>query len=232
HRGRARPRSGAGDHVRDDAAVPRGARHRLARRAATARRLRPRRVGRRAARAGAAARGPDRARAHRLRRARRHRPGRGGHGTGRRRPRRRGARGPRGVSPDGERLQKILARAGIGSRRACEELIAAGRVRVNGAVAALGDRADPDADVIEVDGVRVGTRQGLVYYLLNKPRGVVSTASDPQGRPTVVDLVPSDPRVYPVGRLDADTEGLLLLTNDGDLAHRLTHPSYGVQKEY
>lgn len=136
------------------------------------------------------------------------------------------------MSAEGERLQKILARAGIGSRRACEELIAAGRVRVNGEVAVLGDRADPDADVIEVDGVRIGTRQGLVYYLLNKPRGVVSTASDPQGRPTVVDLVPRRPRVYPVGRLDADTEGLLLLTNDGDLAHRLTHPSYGVEKEY
>jgi 23S rRNA pseudouridine2605 synthase len=136
------------------------------------------------------------------------------------------------VTPPGERLQKILAQAGLGSRRACEELIAAGRVRVNGQVATLGTRADPEADTIEVDGAVVGTRQGLVHYLLNKPAGVVTTAQDPQGRPTVVDLVPLEPRVYPVGRLDAETEGLLLLTNDGDLAHRLTHPSFGVEKEY
>ena len=132
----------------------------------------------------------------------------------------------------GERLQKILAQAGLGSRRACEELIAAGRVRVNGARASLGDRADPETDAIEVDGAAIGVRQGLVHYLLNKPTGVVTTADDPQGRPTVVDLVPADTRVYPVGRLDADTEGLLLLTNDGELAHRLTHPSFGVDKEY
>jgi 23S rRNA pseudouridine2605 synthase len=131
-----------------------------------------------------------------------------------------------------ERLQKVLARAGLGSRRACEELIADGRVRVNGVVAELGARADPEHDVVEVDGVPVGVRSGLVHYLLNKPPGVVTTASDPQGRPTVVELVPSDPRVFPVGRLDADTEGLLLLTNDGDLAHRVTHPSHGVEKEY
>jgi 23S rRNA pseudouridine2605 synthase len=131
-----------------------------------------------------------------------------------------------------ERLQKILARAGFGSRRASEALIAAGRVRVNGEVAALGDRADPETDRIEVDGTGVGIRPGLVHYLLNKPAGVVTTASDPQGRPTVVGLVPAEPRVFPVGRLDADTEGLLLLTNDGELAHRLTHPSFGVDKEY
>ena len=131
-----------------------------------------------------------------------------------------------------ERLQKILARAGFGSRRASEALIAAGRVRVNGAVAALGDRADPETDRIEVDGAVVGIRPGLVHYLLNKPAGVVTTASDPHGRPTVVGLVPAEPRVFPVGRLDADTEGLLLLTNDGELAHRLTHPSFGVDKEY
>ncbi|MGH9005553.1 MAG: pseudouridine synthase, partial [Acidimicrobiia bacterium] len=136
------------------------------------------------------------------------------------------------MSPPGERLQKILAQAGLGSRRASEELIAAGRVRVNGEVAALGTRADPETDVIEVDGAVVGVRQGLVHYLLNKPAGVVTTARDPQGRPAVVDLVPAEPRVYPVGRLDADTEGLLLLTNDGELAHRLTHPSFGVDKEY
>lgn len=134
--------------------------------------------------------------------------------------------------PPGERLQKILAQAGLGSRRTAEEMIAAGRVRVNGHVATLGARADPDRDAIEVDGALIGVRQGLVHYLLNKPTGVVTTASDPQGRPTVVDLVPDSPRVYPVGRLDADTEGLLLLTNDGELAHRLTHPSFGVDKEY
>jgi 23S rRNA pseudouridine2605 synthase len=131
-----------------------------------------------------------------------------------------------------ERLQKILARAGFGSRRASEALIAAGRVRVNGEVAALGARADPETDRIEVDGAVLGIRPGLVHYLLNKPAGVVTTASDPQGRPTVVGLVPAEPRVFPVGRLDADTEGLLLLTNDGELAHRLTHPSFGVDKEY
>ncbi len=136
------------------------------------------------------------------------------------------------MTPPGERLQKILAQAGLGSRRTCEDMIAQGRVRVNGEVATLGTRADAEADAIEVDGAVIGVRQGLVHYLLNKPAGVVATASDPQGRPTVVGLVPPEPRVYPVGRLDADTEGLLLLTNDGELAHRLTHPSFGVDKEY
>lgn len=131
-----------------------------------------------------------------------------------------------------ERLQKILARAGIASRRVVEEMIEDGRVVVNGAVAELGQRADPDVDAIEVDGVLVGVRPDTVWYLLNKPAGVVSTASDPQGRPTVVSLVPEEPRVFPVGRLDAETEGLLLLTNDGEVTHRLTHPSYGVEKEY
>jgi len=96
----------------------------------------------------------------------------------------------------------------------------------------LGDKADVDADRIEVEGVAVGVRSDLVYYLLNKPAGVVTTASDTHARPTVVSLVPSEPRVFPVGRLDQDTEGLLLLTNDGELTHRLTHPSYGVEKEY
>jgi 23S rRNA pseudouridine2605 synthase len=132
----------------------------------------------------------------------------------------------------GERLQKVLARSGFGSRRVCEDLIAQGRVRVNGDVAVLGRRVDAEADRVEVDGVPVSVRDGLVHYLLNKPAGVVTTASDPQGRPTVVELVPSDPRVFPVGRLDTDTEGLLLLTNDGDLTQRLTHPSFGVEKEY
>ncbi|HEX4901834.1 MAG TPA: pseudouridine synthase [Acidimicrobiales bacterium] len=130
------------------------------------------------------------------------------------------------------RLQKLLARAGIGSRRVVEELIEQGRVRVNGEVAELGRRADPDVDAIEVDGALVGVRPDTVWYLLNKPAGVVTTAADPQGRPTVVQLVPEEPRVFPVGRLDAETEGLLLLTNDGDVTHRLTHPSHGVEKEY
>jgi 23S rRNA pseudouridine2605 synthase len=136
------------------------------------------------------------------------------------------------LSSQGERLQKVLARSGFGSRRACEDLIAAGRVSVNGETAILGRRVDTDRDWVEVDGIPVSIRSGLVYYLLNKPSGVVTTAADPQGRPTVVELVPLEPRVFPVGRLDADTEGLLLLTNDGDLAHRLTHPSFGVEKEY
>lgn len=140
------------------------------------------------------------------------------------------ATGPDGPQP--ERLQKVLARAGLGSRRASEELIAEGRVKVNGEIAELGRRVDPEQDSVEVDGVPIGVRQGLRYLLLNKPVGAVTTASDPQGRQTVVELVPDDPRVFPVGRLDLDTEGLLLLTNDGDLTHRLTHPSHGVEKEY
>ena len=130
------------------------------------------------------------------------------------------------------RLQKLLARAGVASRRVVEDLIEQGRVTVNGEVATLGRKADPEVDAVEVDGVLVGVRPDTVWYLLNKPAGVVSTASDPQGRPTVVDLVPAEPRVFPVGRLDADTEGLLLLTNDGEVTHRLTHPSHGVEKEY
>jgi 23S rRNA pseudouridine2605 synthase len=133
---------------------------------------------------------------------------------------------------EGERLQKLLARAGLGSRRACEALVAAGRVTVDGEVAQLGARADPASQRIELDGVPVVVRGDVVYYLLNKPIGVVSTANDPEGRATVVELVPDDPRVFPVGRLDADTEGLLVLTNDGDLAQRLTHPRHGVRKTY
>jgi 23S rRNA pseudouridine2605 synthase len=132
----------------------------------------------------------------------------------------------------GERLQKVLAATGWGSRRVSEELIAAGRVTVNGEVAVLGRRVDPDTDLIEVDGAPVGVRPGLVYYLLNKPAGVVTTARDTHGRPTVVELVPDEPRVFPVGRLDAASEGLLLLTNDGELANRVAHPSAGVDKEY
>ena len=133
---------------------------------------------------------------------------------------------------DGERLQKVLAQRGFGSRRACEALIEAGRVRVNGEVAVRGRRVDVARDTVEVDGVGVGVRPGLVYWLVNKPAGVITTADDPEGRPTVLDLVPADPRTFPVGRLDADTEGLILCTNDGELAHRLTHPSFGVDKEY
>jgi 23S rRNA pseudouridine2605 synthase len=139
-------------------------------------------------------------------------------------------------SPDapagGERLQKVLAQAGLGSRRACEILIDEGRVEVNGEVATLGRRVDPEHDHVTVDGVTLPVRPGLVYYLLNKPAKVVTTASDPEGRPTVLDLVPAEPRVFPVGRLDWDTEGLLLLTNDGALTHELTHPSRGVPKTY
>ncbi|HXF35707.1 MAG TPA: pseudouridine synthase [Actinomycetota bacterium] len=131
-----------------------------------------------------------------------------------------------------ERLQKALARAGFGSRRACEELIRAGRVRLNGRVATLGDRVDPVRDMVEVDGSRVNLDPDLRFYALNKPRGVVSTVRDPQGRPDLRPLLPPGPRVFPVGRLDRDSEGLLLLTNDGELANRLLHPRHGVEKEY
>ncbi len=134
--------------------------------------------------------------------------------------------------PGAERLQKLLARAGLGSRRTCEELISAGRVTVDGEVARLGRRADPKRQRIELDGVPVVVDDDLVYYLLNKPIGVVATASDPQGRTTVLDLVPSEPRVFSVGRLDNDTAGLIVLTNDGELTQLLTHPSHGVVKTY
>jgi 23S rRNA pseudouridine2605 synthase len=134
----------------------------------------------------------------------------------------------------GIRLQKVLASAGLGSRRACEELIAAGRVEVDGrAVVEQGMRVDPERAVIKVDGIRVSTRLSTVYLALNKPRGMVSTMSDPQGRPCLGDLVGDrEQRLFHVGRLDADSEGLILLTNDGELAHRLTHPSFGVPKTY
>ena len=131
-----------------------------------------------------------------------------------------------------DRLQKVLAAAGIASRRASEVLIAAGRVTINGQVATLGDRVEAGSDVVEVDGERVIIDTTLRYLMLNKPQGFVSTTSDPEGRPTVMDLVNLDERLYPVGRLDQDTEGLLLLTNDGDLAHRLLHPSFGVERTY
>ena len=131
-----------------------------------------------------------------------------------------------------ERLQKVLARAGIGSRRACEKLIVDQRVTVDGRVSELGEKVNPETSQIKVDGLIIGVREDLIYYLLNKPTGVITTSKDPQDRSTVIDLVPSQPRVFPVGRLDAETEGLLLLTNDGDLAHYLTHPSFGIEKEY
>ena len=133
---------------------------------------------------------------------------------------------------EGERLQKVLARVGYGSRRTCELLIADGRVTVNGDVAVLGRRVEAGKDLVEVDGAPVGILPGLVYYLLNKPIGVVTTADDPEGRPTVLELVPAEPRVFSVGRLDRQTEGLLVLTNDGELAQLLAHPRFGVEKEY
>lgn len=134
----------------------------------------------------------------------------------------------------GLRLQKILSGAGVSSRRAAERLMTEGRVTVNGQVAtALGTRADPDRDDVRVDGRRVGRVSRRRYVLVNKPRGVVTTRSDPQKRRTVLDLVPRvHEYVYPVGRLDYDSEGLLLLTNDGELAERLTHPRYALERVY
>ena len=136
--------------------------------------------------------------------------------------------------PDGIRLQKVLAAAGVGSRRACEELIAERRVSVDDhVVLEQGMRVDPETAVIRVDGMRITTSSRQVYLALNKPKGMVSAMSDPEGRPTVGDLVADrKERLFHVGRLDADTEGLLLLTNDGELAHRLSHPSYAVPKTY
>jgi 23S rRNA pseudouridine2605 synthase len=130
------------------------------------------------------------------------------------------------------RLQKAISAAGLMSRRAAEDLIRAGRVSIDGRVAVLGDRCDPERALITVDGARLPVAPGLVTYLVSKPVGVVSTTGDPQGRPTVVDLVPAEPRVWPVGRLDADSEGLILISNDGDLTNHVTHPSHGVTKTY
>jgi len=131
-----------------------------------------------------------------------------------------------------KRLQILLAQAGVGSRRACEVMIAAGRVSVNGCVATTGCKAN-ESDVICVDGQRISGREFLIYMMLNKPKGVVTTVKDPQGRPTVIDLLRSvEQRIYPVGRLDADTTGLLLLTNDGEWANQLMHPRYHVPKTY
>jgi 23S rRNA pseudouridine2605 synthase len=136
--------------------------------------------------------------------------------------------------PDGIRLQKVLAQAGLGSRRACEDLIAAGRVEVDGQrITELGVRIDPKRCAVHVDGMRIQVDGAMVYLALNKPRGVVSTMSDPEGRPCLGDYVADrETRLFHVGRLDVETEGLILLTNDGELANRLAHPSYGVLKTY
>lgn len=138
------------------------------------------------------------------------------------------------TEPDGVRLQKVMAAAGVGSRRACEELIAAGRVSVDGQVVReQGVRVDPERAVVRVDDMRISTATGRAYLALNKPRGMITAMSDPEGRPTVGDLVSQrTDRVVHVGRLDADSEGLLLLTNDGELGNRLTHPRYEVPKTY
>lgn len=134
---------------------------------------------------------------------------------------------------EGIRLQKALAQAGVASRRASEELIAAGRVEVNGKVVTeQGVRVDPEHDTIRVDGSRIPPPRRHLYLVLNKPRGVVSTMDDPQGRPTLEQYVPRHQRLFHVGRLDTDTEGLLILTNDGDFANRLSHPSHEVPKTY
>jgi 23S rRNA pseudouridine2605 synthase len=131
-----------------------------------------------------------------------------------------------------DRLQKVLAAAGVASRRASEDLIVAGRVTVNGVRASIGDKVDPAVDIVEVDGERVKVDPTLVYVLLNKPQGVVTTTSDPEGRPTVIELVNLEERLYPIGRLDQDTEGLVILTNDGNLVHHLLHPSFEVERVY
>jgi 23S rRNA pseudouridine2605 synthase len=132
-----------------------------------------------------------------------------------------------------ERVQRALARAGFGSRRACEELILQGRVTVDGRVVTLGDKVDPAAHRVQVDGATVNLDPGVRYYAFNKPLDVVTTMLDPQGRADLRSfLPPGGPRVFPVGRLDRDSEGLLILTNDGELANRLMHPSFGIEKEY
>jgi 23S rRNA pseudouridine2605 synthase len=158
---------------------------------------------------------------------RKRRPGRSG------RPKSAKTTGRRSSTAPGERLQKVLAAAGLGSRRQCEELIVTGRVEVDRQVVTeLGTRVEADQQEVRVDGtVLPRTRQ--LYYAVNKPDGVISTNRDPSGRPRVIDLVPKpDVRLFPVGRLDLHSEGLILLTNDGELANRLTHPRYGIQKTY
>jgi 23S rRNA pseudouridine2605 synthase len=130
------------------------------------------------------------------------------------------------------RIQKAIAHAGLMSRRAAEEAMLEGRVLLNGEPVVLGDRVDPDSDVLTLDGAPIPVSSDVVTYLLYKPVGVISTADDPQGRPTVVDLIDSEHRLYPVGRLDADSEGLILVSNDGELTNRVTHPSFGITKKY
>jgi 23S rRNA pseudouridine2605 synthase len=131
-----------------------------------------------------------------------------------------------------ERVQKILARAGYGSRRKCEELISAGRVRVSGRKVSLGEKADINNDQITVDGKIIKLEEELVYIAIYKPRGVVTTLSDPERRNTIRDLIPVEGNIHPVGRLDFDSEGLVLMTNDGELTNQLTHPRYEHEKEY
>ena len=131
-----------------------------------------------------------------------------------------------------ERIQKLLAQAGLGSRRACEEYLIGHRVTVNGKLVELGAKADPAKDVIKVDGKRVEIETARIYVMLNKPAGIVTTNEDEFGRQTVRDLVPIDAHLFPVGRLDADSEGLVLLTNDGELTNALTHPRFEHEKEY
>jgi pseudouridine synthase len=134
--------------------------------------------------------------------------------------------------PPPERLQRALARAGHGSRRSSEDLIVAGRVKVNGKVATLGDKVDVAHDEIQLDGISLNLDPSVRYFALHKPLGVVTSMRDERGRPDIRGYLPEGPRTFPVGRLDRDSEGLLLLTNDGELANRLTHPSFGVEKEY
>ena len=131
-----------------------------------------------------------------------------------------------------ERLQKVIARSGLTSRRRADDLIVAGRVSVDGDVASPGRLVDPKVAEVLVDGIKLPVNPDLVHYALHKPLGVISTTRDPQDRPTVVELVPSHPPVYPAGRLDADTTGLLLLTNDGAFANLVTHPRFGITKTY
>lgn len=139
----------------------------------------------------------------------------------------------RDAAADTVRLQRLLAQAGLGSRRRCEDLIGAGRVEVNGRVARMGTRVDPRRDVVRVDGARLPTAPELTYVAFSKPRGVVSTMSDERGRRCLADYTRGYPvRLFHVGRLDTDTEGLIILTNDGDLAHRLAHPSFRLAKTY
>ena len=130
------------------------------------------------------------------------------------------------------RIQKAIAHAGLMSRRAAEEAMVEGRVLLNGRPVVLGDRVDPESDILTVDGAPIPIAADVVTYLLYKPVGVISTADDPQGRPTVVDLVDTEHRLYPVGRLDADSEGLILVSNDGELTNRVTHPGFGITKKY